>query len=85
MYDFKESIVPIPNHPAVKLHDCSSPKIMDSIFFFEFANGFRNICEEFPNMLCGLPCLRSVFGEVLENGPKVDKRPPIDVAHIHEK
>ena len=69
MHDFKERVVPIPNHFAVEFHNRTTPEIMNTIFFLEVSHRGGNVSEKLSNMSRSFSYFGSVLREILEYRP----------------
>ena len=58
---------------------------MHPIFHFVLDDFVEDVFEEFPEAFGTFPRLRRVFGQVLEDGPEVQERAPVDVTEIGEE
>ena len=81
---FEERVVAIAKQTRVEFHDGAAPKVV-AVFGHPLANVVHHVFHELAEVLRGLPHFGGVFREVLEHGPEVDERAPVQVPEVGEK
>ena len=58
---------------------------MDTVLELELEDLVQHIPEEFPQLLRAFASFRRVLRQLLEHGPQVQQRSPVNVTEIHQK
>ena len=82
---FEQRVISPTENFRVEFHDGRAPQIFHAVVFFIIVDSFRNIYEGFAEPGGTLACFRVVLRQVLQDGPQVQERAPIDVAHVAQE
>ena len=82
---FQRRIIAASKDLVVCLHDRTAPKVVETVFAFPFANIDEDVFENCCESLGADACFCVVLCQVFVNGPKVQKRSPIDVAKVYNE